>query len=32
MGGYPLIIGDTAGLRTSTDPIEMEGIQRAKSR
>ena len=30
LGGYPVIIADTAGLRTSTDPIENEGIKRAQ--
>ena len=30
LGGYPVIIADTAGLRASTDPIENEGIQRAQ--
>ncbi|RHZ83004.1 hypothetical protein Glove_101g25 [Diversispora epigaea] len=31
IGGYPIIIGDTAGLRKSDDIIEMEGITRAKN-
>ncbi|CAG8487747.1 10735_t:CDS:10 [Diversispora eburnea] len=31
IGGYPIIIGDTAGLRKSDDIIEMEGIIRAKN-
>ena len=30
LDGYPVIIADTAGLRASTDPIENEGIKRAK--
>ena len=30
LGGYPVIIADTAGLRASTDPIESEGIKRAQ--
>ncbi len=30
LGGYPVIIADTAGLRASTDPIENEGIKRAE--
>ena len=30
LGGYPVIIADTAGLRASTDPIENEGIKRAQ--
>jgi tRNA modification GTPase len=32
LGGYPLLIGDTAGIRMSTDTIEQEGIQRATER
>lgn len=32
LGGYPVIVCDTAGLRESDDLIEMEGIKRAKSR
>ncbi|KAF9560459.1 tRNA modification GTPase gtpbp3, mitochondrial [Mortierella alpina] len=32
IGGYPILIGDTAGLRTSQDEIEMEGIKRAQDR
>lgn len=31
-GGYPVVIGDTAGIRIATDEIEREGIQRAKDR
>lgn len=30
LGGYPVVIADTAGLRASTDPIENEGIKRAQ--
>ena len=30
LGGYPVIIADTAGLRASTDSIENEGIKRAQ--
>lgn len=30
IGGYPVIIADTAGLRKSTDIVETEGILRAK--
>ena len=30
LGGYPVIIADTAGLRASMDPIENEGIKRAQ--
>ncbi len=32
LGGYPLIVADTAGLRESTDEIEQEGIRRARDR
>ncbi|KAF9312605.1 tRNA modification GTPase gtpbp3, mitochondrial [Podila horticola] len=32
IGGYPVLIGDTAGLRTSEDEIEMQGVQRAHQR
>ncbi|XP_053321736.1 tRNA modification GTPase GTPBP3, mitochondrial isoform X1 [Spea bombifrons] len=32
IGGYPIILSDTAGLRASDDPVEMEGIRRAKER
>ncbi|OLL22110.1 tRNA modification GTPase GTPBP3, mitochondrial [Neolecta irregularis DAH-3] len=32
VGGYPVIVGDTAGLRKSHDEIEMEGIRRAVER
>lgn len=30
--GFPVIIADTAGLRTTTDAIETEGIRRAQKR
>ncbi|MGL9726134.1 MAG: tRNA uridine-5-carboxymethylaminomethyl(34) synthesis GTPase MnmE [Wolbachia sp.] len=30
--GYPIILSDTAGIRESSDPIESEGIIRAKKR
>ncbi|XP_066460606.1 tRNA modification GTPase GTPBP3, mitochondrial isoform X3 [Eleutherodactylus coqui] len=30
IGGYPVILSDTAGLRDSEDPIEKEGVRRAK--
>ena len=30
--GYPVILSDTAGLRESRDPIEEEGVRRAKAR
>ncbi|CAO3591942.1 unnamed protein product [Absidia cylindrospora] len=32
LGGYPVILSDTAGLRESDDRIEMEGVKRAKAR
>ena len=32
IGGYPVILADTAGLRDSTDAIENEGIRRALAR
>jgi len=32
LAGYPVILADTAGLRTTDDPIEMEGIRRAEAR
>ncbi|KAF9366067.1 tRNA modification GTPase gtpbp3, mitochondrial [Mortierella sp. NVP85] len=32
IGGYPILIGDTAGLRSSKDAIEMEGVRRAQDR
>jgi len=32
LGGYPVILADTAGIRDSVDPIEAEGIRRAKAR
>lgn len=30
LGGYPVILADTAGLRDSTDAIEAEGVRRAR--
>lgn len=30
IGGYPVVLCDTAGLRLSDDPIENEGLKRAK--
>jgi len=30
--GYPVVVVDTAGIRSSVDPIEREGIERAKRR
>ena len=32
LGGYPVIAADTAGLRDSAEPIEMEGVRRARAR
>ncbi|QMW22724.1 tRNA uridine-5-carboxymethylaminomethyl(34) synthesis GTPase MnmE [Sandaracinobacteroides saxicola] len=32
LGGVPAIVLDTAGLRDSTDPVEAEGIARARAR
>lgn len=32
IGGYPVNLSDTAGLRQTKDPIEAEGVSRAKSR
>jgi len=32
LGGYPVIVIDTAGLRDSGDTVEMEGIRRARER
>ena len=32
LGGYPVILADTAGLRDSADPIEQEGVRRARDR
>ena len=32
IGGYPVILSDTAGLRESTDTVENEGIRRARAR
>jgi len=32
LGGYPVVLADTAGLRASADPIEVEGVQRAEAR
>ncbi len=32
LGGWPVVLADTAGLRPSTDAIEREGVRRAKAR
>lgn len=32
IGGYPVTLADTAGLRSSTDEIESEGVRRAQAR
>ncbi|EFA83409.1 GTP-binding protein 3 [Heterostelium album PN500] len=32
IGGYPVILGDTAGIRESTDVIEREGVSMARDR
>jgi tRNA modification GTPase len=32
LGGVPVTLVDTAGLRETTDPIEAEGVRRARSR
>ncbi|QOD38606.1 tRNA uridine-5-carboxymethylaminomethyl(34) synthesis GTPase MnmE [Candidatus Wolbachia massiliensis] len=32
IGGYPIILSDTAGIRKSSDPVESEGISRARKR
>ena len=32
MGGYPVIISDTAGLREAVDAVEAEGVRRALDR
>ena len=32
LGGWPVVLADTAGLRASTDSIEQEGVRRAKAR
>ena len=29
--GWPVILSDTAGLRDTDDPVEQEGIRRARS-
>jgi tRNA modification GTPase len=32
LGGFAVILADTAGLREAGDPIEMEGVRRARAR
>jgi len=32
LDGYPVVFADTAGLRDSADPIEAEGLRRARAR
>ncbi|MGB0577180.1 MAG: tRNA uridine-5-carboxymethylaminomethyl(34) synthesis GTPase MnmE [Alphaproteobacteria bacterium] len=32
LGGYPVTIADTAGMRTTTETIEAEGVRRARDR
>jgi tRNA modification GTPase len=32
LGGWPIVLADTAGLRQSADAIEQEGVRRAKAR
>jgi len=32
IGGWPVVLADTAGLRESADAIEQEGVRRAKAR
>ena len=31
IGGWPVVVADTAGLRRSDDPIELEGVRRAEA-
>lgn len=32
IGGYPVVVSDTAGLRHAADPVEQEGVRRALNR
>ncbi|XP_056459172.1 tRNA modification GTPase GTPBP3, mitochondrial [Gadus chalcogrammus] len=32
IGGFPVLLSDTAGLRDSPDPVEQEGVRRARER
>jgi tRNA modification GTPase len=32
LAGYPVVLADTAGLRDSDDPVEQEGLRRARQR
>lgn len=32
IGGYPVLLSDTAGLRATTDIVEREGVDRARVR
>ncbi|XP_062452193.1 tRNA modification GTPase GTPBP3, mitochondrial isoform X1 [Rhea pennata] len=32
VGGYPVVLSDTAGLRAAADPVEQEGVSRARER